>query len=87
MKNAVYNGSGEIYYEMGFSRRERIPNSGVIATIKFKAVAPSQQTGIAFDLEEAGRNARTAVTFLGFNLIGAPENRAAAVTNAAVRVN
>jgi hypothetical protein len=87
MKNLVYNGSGEIYYAMGFSRRERIPNSGVIATIKFRAVAASQQTGIAFDLEEVGRNARTAVTFLGFNLIGAPENRSAAVTNAAVRVN
>ncbi len=39
MKNIAYNTSGEIQYEMGFSRKERIPSSGVIATIRFRAQA------------------------------------------------
>ena len=86
-KNTVYNGTGEIQCWMGFSSKVRVPSSGVIATIKFSAIAPSGSTEVAFDLAETEREQKTAISFLGFNLIGAPGKRSTALTNAMVRVN
>jgi hypothetical protein len=86
LKNAAYNGTGLIRYQMGFSSRVRIPSSGTIATIKFKAVDSAAAAEIAFDLDESSVERRTSVSFLGFNLIGVPGRRVESLTNAAVRV-
>lgn len=86
VRNAAYNLTGEIYYEMGFANRVRVPSSGVIATIRFRATAPSPSASIAFDLSE-GENSRTSISFFGFNLIGTPGDRAAALANAAVSID
>ena len=86
-KNVAYNATGEIHYWMGFSSKVRVPTSGVIATIKFKAVAPTASTEVAFDLQEDQREHRTAVSFLGFNLIGIPGERLNALRSASVSVN
>lgn len=86
IRNVAYNGAGEVVYEMGFSSRTAIASSGVIATIKFRAIAPAETTRIEFDIDEDSKKSKTSVSFLGFNLIGEPGNRAAALTNASVRV-
>lgn len=86
-KNQAFNATGEILYWMGFSNRVRMPSSAVVASIRFKAIAPSASTEISFDLQENEREQRTAVSFLGFNLIGEPGTRANALTSASVRVN
>jgi len=89
-KNAVSNERGLIEYDMGFATRVRIPGSGVIATIKMVAVAPIQRTSIQFLHHEAAETDEekptTAVTFLGFNLIGTPGARPAALRNAQVTI-
>ena len=87
MRNKAYNNTGLISYEMGFSQKVRVPSAGVLATIRFKAVSPAAQTDIVFDAEEGSRSATTTVSFLGFNLVGRPDDRAAALTNAAVRID
>lgn len=84
VKNIAYNNSGQILYEMGLSTRVRVPTSGVLATIRFKAVAPASSTEIAFRLDEEDTSQQTAISFLGFNLIGTPGRRTAALSNAAV---
>lgn len=86
MRDVAYNSTGEIYYEMGFSKKQAIPSSGVIATIKFHALAPAPSTTVAFDLDESDKQARTAISFLGFNLIGSPGQRSDSLTNAALQI-
>ena len=71
---------------MGFESKAKIPSSGVIATIKFKAVAPSTSTEIFFEMDENERDPKTSLSFLGFNLIGVPGERATALHNATVSV-
>lgn len=90
-KNAAYNTTGRIEYEMGFSARTPVPSSGVMATIRFRATAPAAQTVIGFaagggDAENSTSSRQTAISFLGFNLIGTPGQRASAMRNAAVTV-
>lgn len=87
IRNMVYNNTGELQYEMGFAERAKIPGSGVVATIRFKALAPTESTSVQFDLDENGKTSRTAVSFLGFNLIGTPGERANALSNVALRIN
>lgn len=88
MRNEAYNTSGQIQYKMGFGEKVRVPSSGVVATIRFEAIAPTAGTDVAFQLEEEDeRDAETAFTFLGFNLIGTPGNRLSAITNAQVAVS
>jgi hypothetical protein len=87
-KNDAYNGTGLITYEMGLSTRTVLPQQGTIATIRFKAIAPSNATPIDFDMSESPSEAdnTTAISFLGFNLIGTPGQRQQAVHNATVSV-
>jgi hypothetical protein len=87
LRNAALNESGLIIYEMGFRQRVRIPTSGVVATIRFRAKAPVAATNIAFQLDEGESEPGTSFSFLGFNLIGVPGRRAEALTNAVVSVN
>ena len=85
-QNQVYNSGGLVVYRMGFESKAKIPSSGVIATIKFKAVAPSTSTEIFFEMDENERDPKTSLSFLGFNLVGVPGERATALHNATVSV-
>lgn len=86
IRNAVYNKTGEIDYENGFRQRTVPPGRGTVATIRFKAVAPVESTDIRFDFSENEKKTATSVSFLGFNLIGKPGAREAALANTAVSV-
>lgn len=87
-KNSVSNSLGLVVYEMGFGSRTPVPAEGVIATINFRAIAPAASTAVAFSTGDSGPSApNTAITFLGFNLIGKPGSREQAITNAAVSVS
>lgn len=87
-RNDANNSTGRIEYDMGFKNRVRIPNRGVIGTIRMRAIAPTPRAEMAFELtEDEEDRALTAVSFLGFNLIGAPGQRAGFLRNAAVAVN
>jgi hypothetical protein len=86
-KNTVYNSLGVINYDNGFGSRTPIPEEGVIATIRFKAVAPAVSTPILFSSnDENALDPDTSISFLGFNLIGIPGKRQQAMSNAAVAV-
>lgn len=87
IRNTAFNAAGEIRYEMGFSNRTTVPAAGTVATIRFRAKTSAPSTFIGFDLNEdtAGIPA-TAVSFLGFNLIGTPGQRASALFGAQVAV-
>ncbi len=86
-KNIAYNNLGLIVYEMGFGSRSPVPTEGVMATIKFRANAPAASTVVAFSADENESTAPgTAITFLGFDLIGKPGARAQAMSNAAISV-
>ncbi len=87
LRNKAYNNTGLISYEMGFSQKVSVPGAGILATIRFKAVAPATATEIVFDADDGSRSAKTTVSFLGFNLIGRPDDRATALTNATVRID
>jgi hypothetical protein len=87
MRNKAYNNTGLISYEMGFSQKVSVPSAGVLATVRFKAIAPATVTEIIFDADEGSRSAKTTVSFLGFNLVGRPDDRATALTNASVRID
>ncbi|MGI8905674.1 MAG: hypothetical protein ACR2IE_04190 [Candidatus Sumerlaeaceae bacterium] len=87
-KNTVSNSTGIIEYDMGFAARVRVPVQGTIATIRMRAVAPAAATPITFvydDTPEA--EPQTAVTFLGFNLVGSPGERAAALRSVDVSIS
>lgn len=91
-RNAAYNTTGRIEYEMGFSNRTPVPSRGTIATIRFKAIAPARETLIGFVSGSANGEAetttsrQTAISFLGFNLIGSPGQRASSIHNAAINI-
>lgn len=94
-KNIAFNSTGLIQYDMGFSSRTAVRVEGVFATIRFRAIAPASSTPVFFVTNEpvAGADAvsgtvgaKTIISFLGFNLIGKPGNRAPAIHNAAVSV-
>ena len=87
IRNRAYNNTGMILYEKGFAYKARVPTSGIIATIRFRAMAATAAADILFDTEETARSSRTAVSFLGFNLVGSPADRESALTNATVSVN
>ncbi|MBX7243991.1 MAG: cohesin domain-containing protein [Candidatus Sumerlaeaceae bacterium] len=87
IRNNVYNNRGQILYEMGFKQRVRIPTSGVLATVKFKAVNAAPVTEISFNLGDNGKETATAMSFLGFNLIGIPGERGKFLNNAVLTVN
>jgi hypothetical protein len=86
VKNQAYNSAGLIEYQMGFASKARIPSSGVIATVKFKAISAAPSTEIGFELNEDERNPKTSLSFLGFNLIGVPGERATALHSATLTV-
>lgn len=90
-RNVAYNTTGLIQYEMGFSDRTAVPAEGIIATIKFRALMPAQQTVIGFATDFGGQSAatpsrQTVLSFLGFNIIGTPGNRAASMRNAVISI-
>jgi hypothetical protein len=85
-RNVAYNGRGEIQYDAGFNSRVRIPSSGTIATIKFRAKQPIGSTAVAFSVDEDKPEQETSISFLGFNLIGTPGRRALALTDAVLSI-
>lgn len=87
-KNNVSNETGVIQYDMGFATRVRVPVKGTIATIRMRAVAPAAATSIAFVYDDTpDAEPQTAITFLGFNLVGSPGQRAAALRNADLTIS
>lgn len=82
-KNAAHNNLGIIEYDMGFGERVPVSSKGIIATIRFQAIAPAASTPIAFSTDEDTDNT---ISFLGFNLIGTPTNKLQAMTNASIAV-
>jgi len=86
-KNVVFNNLGLINYENGFGSRTPIPEEGVIATIRFRAITPSLNTPIVFSKgDESAIDPDTAISFLGFNLIGKPGSRDRALSSASISV-
>jgi len=86
-KNVVFNNLGLINYENGFGSRTLVPEEGVIATIRFRAIAPSLNTPIVFSTgDESAIDPDTAISFLGFNLIGRPGSRDRALSSATISV-
>ena len=72
---------------MGFATRVRIPVGGTIATIRMRALSPADSTSIAFVYDDTpDAEPQTSVSFLGFNLVGSPGQRAAALRNVALNV-
>jgi hypothetical protein len=87
-KNGANNDRGLIEYDMGFASRVRVASQGVIATIRFRAVAPAADTQLSFVYDDApDAEPQTAVTFLGFNLVGAPGQRSASLRNVDLTVS
>lgn len=86
IRNVAYNSLGRIYYQMGFSHRTRLPARGTIATIRFRALAPADASTVRFDFDEAQQTQPTSISFLGFNLIGSPDDRARALHPATISV-
>lgn len=87
IRNKAENASGMIYYEMGFSQKAMVPPEGVMATIKFRARKPVPTADIRFEYDESLGQPATAVSFLGFNLIGVPGDRARSLSSTVVRVD
>lgn len=87
IRNVAYNNTGIIQYEKGLSSRTRLPSSGTIATIKFRAKRAVTRTQVYFDFDETEETLTTAVTFLGFNLVGRPGERVKSLTAAQLSVN
>lgn len=86
-KNSAFNNLGLITYDMGFGSRVTVPSQGVIASIRFRAIESSAGTQIVFDSgAEGAEKPNTAISFLGFNLIGKPGERKQAMTNTVVSV-
>lgn len=86
-KNQAHNNLGLIVYDMGFGSRTPVPEEGVIATIQFRAKAPTPATAISFSTRGDGAtDSDTSISFLGFNLIGVPGARQQAMTDASVSV-
>jgi hypothetical protein len=86
IRNQAFNSSGLIMYTMGFGEQVRVPSSGVIATIRFQAIASAPETRVAFQLDESSTEPDTTVSFLGFNLIGVPGARASSLTDVQLAV-
>lgn len=87
-KNVAMNSTGSIHYDMGFATRVQIPGRGIIATIKFRPVAPANATQITFGSDSTTEEgAQTSISFLGFNLIGTPGARASALQNTVLAVD
>lgn len=86
IRNVAYNQLGKLQYQMGFASRTRIPAGGTLFTVKFRALTPSPATTIGFDFDDAQKSSPTSISFLGFNLIGAPDDRATALRKATIRV-
>jgi hypothetical protein len=63
-KNTAYNSRGEIQYDAGFNSRVRIPPSGTIATIRFRALRPINSTAVAFAMDEERPERETSISFL-----------------------
>jgi hypothetical protein len=85
-RNVAYNGRGEIQYDAGFKSRTRVPPSGKIATIKFRAKQPVATTAVAFAVDEERPERETSISFLGFNLIGTPGRRGLALSDAVLTI-
>lgn len=79
IENSADNQRGRIVYHMGFSQEMPLA-SGVIATVRLRALRPSDGVALRFDPE------RTAVRSLGENLLGSPGEEAAALVGATVAV-
>ncbi len=66
LDNRANNGNGTIDYRMGFTEETPLP-SGVVATIRFRALALADDLPLTFDPE------RTSINFLGEELLGDPD--------------
>lgn len=87
-KNSAHNDTGIILYENGFGSRVNVPEEGVLATIRFRAKVATPSTSIAFSTgDESAIEQDTAISFLGFNLIGKPGQRVTALNNTSVGVH
>jgi hypothetical protein len=86
IRNVAYNQLGKLQYQMGFASRTRIPASGTLFTVKFRALAPSPATDIGFEFDEAQKSAPTSISFLGFNLIGSPKDRTTSLHKATIHI-
>ncbi|NLD61961.1 hypothetical protein GX645_05855 [Candidatus Sumerlaeota bacterium] len=76
LKNSALNNVGRIFYEMGFSHRPSPAERGVLARIRFKPLKTSALTRINFDYSDSEEFVSpTALSFLGYNLIGVPDQR------------
>lgn len=86
IRNQAHNALGKLIYHMGFAGRTRIPSGGTLFTIKFRALAPAAKTRIGFEFDDATKTPPTSISFLGFNLIGSPEDRMSALREASVTI-
>lgn len=87
IKNKVLNQTGRIIYKMGISKSDLLIQEGVMATIKFYALSPSDKTPIKFNISP-GRLSKeaTAVLYMGNNILGSIDDPQAGVVNTQVRI-
>ncbi len=77
MRNQALNNVGKIYYEMGFTHRPSPAERGNLAIIKFRPIKTATLTQVSFDQIDAEEvMSPTALSFLGYNLVGVPGKRA-----------
>ncbi|MBN1900448.1 hypothetical protein JW926_03880 [Candidatus Sumerlaeota bacterium] len=86
-KNQAYNQTGRILYKNGISKSDILIQEGVMATIKFYALAAADNTDINFHLSQRERKEEgTAVFYMGNNILGSPHDPRAGVYNARLTI-
>lgn len=87
IKNQAYNQTGRIIYKMGVSKSDVLIHEGILATIRFYALAPADKTSIKFYVTPYQSDSEgTAITYMGNNVLGKDKDRYAGLANAQVRV-
>lgn len=87
IKNQAYNQTGRIIYKMGVSKSDALIHEGIVATIKFYALAPVDNGSIKFYLAPSlSDTAGTSITYMGNSVLGKDKDRYAGLLNTQVRV-
>lgn len=81
--NTVLNHSGRIIYKMGIAKSDVLVRAGVMATIRFIAIAPADKTKVYFHRSTNVRSRMgTYMTHAGQDMLGTADDPVAGIMNA-----
>jgi len=86
IENSASNDIGLISYAMACTQRRALPEQGYIARIRFRPKVLADSTRIGFVLRPDDDPMRTQVSYLGGDVLGAPDRDDDGVANLTVRI-